>query len=77
MVAVIDHALGRPMQTDGVIVDELTGTRHPYVDEVGPALTPEQVALLVCPKCGCGRSIHGAGGSKERCERHPGCRWPA
>lgn len=35
----------------------------------------EAVVSAVCPKCGCSRSIHQAGGSKERCEQHPSCRW--
>ena len=28
-----------------------------------------------CPRCGCPRLVHQAGGHGERCERHPACVW--
>jgi len=76
IVAVIDRLLGRP-----VGVTRSVGST-PKADDVVTAAPSAAVPSVVieqqpgrCPKCGCSESMHQAGGSKQRCERHPTCAW--
>lgn len=87
VVSVVDRLLERPRVRNGDgTVTTATGERvwpngAPPVDvtQIPSQAMRDVIArareAIVCPLCGCALSIHQAGGSKERCERHPGCRW--
>jgi hypothetical protein len=50
---------------------EVNGVFYPRVD--GPV--GQRPSTAKCPSCGCAETMHQQGGGKNRCERHPACRW--
>lgn len=77
--AVADYAATPPAPTGCLPVPVPVRSSGASAPGRNLGVRPSDVAhvdsLPRCPRCGCIVAMHEAGTGKDRCERHPTCRW--